>query len=497
MAAKAKEAVIALDQGSSSSRVMAFDAGGRTLAYSQKALKMSFPRPGWVEQNPLELVKSVEQALDEVLAALKPNIDLIALGLAAQRSTVILWNARTGRPVSRALSWMDGRAADRVAKDMELQEDVHIRTGLYLTPYYSGPKIRWLLENDPKLRRLCDAGDLRMGPISTYLLWKMTRGEVYAVDPAMAQRMLLLNIKTGEWDDTLLSLFGVPRSALPEIRPTTGDWGTFKRGGRTLRVRAVLGDQQAAAYGQGSGQAGLGVLNYGTGAFFLLHAGETLHRIPGILTSIAWQKENAPRSYFLEGTVHAAGTSYDWLKNSLGLLKNTASVDAACRRSRNRIFALQAIGGLGAPRWDYQTPTAWMGLSAKSRPEDIVRGVTEALAFLIADIMHAMSHAGVEIRSLRASGGLAHIRYLLQFQADILQKPILCLKEREATALGAAAMAAESVGRAWTAHLCGGGRHFKPKMAEKKARALFKGWQIYVQTQQKLAGELRALGLLG
>ncbi|MFH2203205.1 MAG: FGGY family carbohydrate kinase [Elusimicrobiota bacterium] len=493
-----KQVVVSLDQGSSSSRVLAFDSRGKAVARAQRAVKMRFPKPGWVEQDPESLVRTLETSLDEVLAELGPRTEIAAVGFAAQRSTIVLWDAKTGRPLLPAFSWMDGRAASVVAGLMDRQHDVHRRTGLYLTPYYSAPKIRWALDRDSKLRALADKGRLRIGPITTYALWKWTRGEVFAVDPAMAQRMLLFNIESGDWDDTLLALFAIPREALPEIVPTTGPWAAIRRKGRVLRLGAVMGDQQSAAYGQGGGVSGSGVLNYGTGAFFLLHTGERLHHIPGILTSVAWQRGGRRRSYFLEGTVHAAGTSYGWLKDNLGLLPDVRAVDAACRRSTQRIFALQAIGGLGAPRWDYDTPTVLMGLDSNTRPEDVVRGVTESLAFFIADIVDAIRTKGIEVRSLRASGGLASIHYLLQFQADMLRQPIVRLREQEATALGVASMAAQEAGLPWAERLCGGGRdrEFRPAMPAQEADALLKAWRLFVECQRKTAAELRALGFL-
>jgi len=477
---------------------LAFDARGKVLARAQRQVKMTFPKPGRVEQDPEALVRSLERSLDDVLGELSPGIEIVGVGLAAQRSTIILWDAKTGKPLMRALSWMDGRAAGVAAGHMSRQQEIHRRTGLYLLPYYSAPKIRWALDHNPRLRELAAKGRLRIGPVTTYVLWKLTKGEVFAVDPAMAQRMLLLNIETGEWDESLLELFGVPRAALPEVRPTTGPWAVIRRKGRSLPILAVMGDQQSAAYGQGGAVPGTGVLNYGTGAFFLLHTGTDLHHIPGILTSIAWQRGAAPRSYFLEGTVHAAGTSYDWLRENLGLLSDVRAVDAACRRSTHRLFALPTIGGLGAPRWDYDTPTALLGLELKSRPEDVVRGVTEALAFFIADIVDAIRKQGLEVRTLRASGGLARIRYLLEFQAGLLRLPIVRLREREATALGVASMAAREAGAAWADNLRGGGRdrEFKPALKAEEARRLLAGWRLFAAGQQKIAAELRGLGLL-
>lgn len=491
------QAVIALDQGSSSSRALAVDERGRVLARAQFPVKAFHPRPGFVEHDAEELARTTERALDAVLDRLPSRVEVLGLGLAAQRSTVVLWDAKTGRPAARAPSWMDGRAAALVAPLQERQKEVHERTGLYLTPYYSAPKIRWLLDHEPKARALAEEGRLRAGPVSTYLLWRLTRGAAFKSDPAMAQRTLLCGARTGAWDDAMLAMFNIPRAMLPDIVPTTGPWGELRRKRRRLPVLAVLGDQQAAALGQGGGEPGRGVLNYGTGAFFLLHTGESLPHVPGLLTSVAWQRPGRGMSYFLEGTVHAAGTSLQWLKRGLGVLKDVRSVDKACRRSTHRVWALPAIGGLGAPRWDYRTPAAFYGLASKTRSEDLVRGVVEAIAFLMADIVAAARAAGFSAEELRASGGLANIPYLLQFQSDLLGRPISRLAEGEATALGVASMAAEAAGAPWAFELRSGraDRAFKPAVERPDAERLLSGWRRFVESQQALARDLSGLGL--
>ena len=276
-----------------------------------------------------------------------------------------LWDRTTGKPAGRAPSWQDGRAAASVAPLQGRQAEVHEKTGLYLTPYYSAPKIRWFLDNVPAVRRLADEGRLLVAPVSTFLIWRLTRGAVYAADQSMAQRTLLLNLRTLEWDEDLLALFGVPRAVLPAVVPTAGDWGSFERGGRTLKILASVGDQQAAAIGLGGVAPGSSVVNYGTGAFFLHNTGTEQHRVPGLLTTVGWKLKDQPPVFLQEGTVHAAGTSFDWLRDNLGLLKKNADIDKLCRSSKQRVLALQAIGGLGAPRWDYKTKTAFFGLTRR------------------------------------------------------------------------------------------------------------------------------------
>ncbi|MEK7657272.1 MAG: FGGY family carbohydrate kinase, partial [Elusimicrobiota bacterium] len=444
----------------------------------------------------LDLARTQERALDSVLRRLPKKASVAALGITAQRSTIVLWDSKTGKPCAPALSWQDGRAAPLVAPLLDRQRFVHERTGLYLTPYYSAPKIRWLLENAPQVRDLAGSGRLRVGPISTYLLWRLTGGEVFAVDPTMAQRMLLLDIRSMAWDEELIALFGIPRESLPAILPTVGRWGTVVRGGRRIPVYACVGDQQSAAVGQGAQDTGEGVLNYGTGAFFLLHTGERAHRVPGLLTSVALTRESRAPTFFLEGTVHAAGTTYDWLRENLGILKDSKQADALCSASKaaskDTLWALPALGGLGAPRWDYTAPTVLFGLTPRTRRADIVRAMTEGLAFLVADIAAAAEAAGLRASSLKASGGLARMDYLLQFQADLLRRPIVRLRESEATAFGAATLAAERASLPWAQALrrAVADKEFSPLMPEAESLGLSGAWRVFVEGQRELAAKL-------
>ena len=497
----AAEAVLALDQGSSSTRVLAFDSKGRVLARSKFPVRTFLPRPGWVEHDPVELARTSERALDCVLQRLPSKVRVIGLGIASQRSTFVMWDSRTGRPVGRAPSWQDGRAAEGIAalqSYLRYQGEVHAKTGLYLVPYYSAPKIRYQLETLPEARRLADEGRLRIGPVSSFILWRLSGGRCFRTDPAMAQRMLLYNLRQGGWDDGLLEEFRVPRACLPEIVTTAGAWGTVECRGRRIPVLAVMGDQQSAALGQGVDEPGIGVLNYGTGAFFLFHTGESLHSLPGLLTSVAWSRAGRPCRYFLEGTVNAAGPSLRWLHENLKLLGDARGADRACRKSKNRLFALQALGGLGAPRWDPLTPTVLWGLNRHSTREDVVRAVVESIAYLISDIVVPIRSAGLEVRELRASGGLARIESLLQVQADLLQQSIARLKEQEATAMGVATLAAEEAGVSWSSSIrrIALDRTFEAKVDAASAEKRLEGWRRFVSAQQKLAVELKGLGLL-
>ncbi|MBI4387363.1 MAG: glycerol kinase [Elusimicrobia bacterium] len=493
---RAQEFIIALDQGSGSSRALAFDARGRVAARAQAPLRTFYPRPGWVEQDAEEIFRGQVKALDAVLSRLPRSARVSGLGFACQRSTVVLWDSRTGKPLCRALSWQDGRASNWTAGLGQHQGSVHEKTGLYLTAYYSAPKIRWLLDHSPAVRQAARRGRLRAGPVASYVLWRLTRGRTLAADPSLAQRMLLMDVRALQWDAQLLSLFGLSDGMLPKIMPSAGEWGVLARAGRKIPILAVLGDQQSAALALGGSELGAGVLNYGTGAFFLLNTGPQAFKVPGLLASVAWQKAGQPCHYFQEGTVHAAGTSLQWLQKNWKFIERLDRVDAMCRDSKRRVWALQAIGGLGAPRWDYSTWTAYAGLTSESTPKDIVRGVVEGIAFLIADIVSAAGSAGLDVRALRASGGLSRSRHLLQFQADLLQLPIRLGAEQEATAAGIAFLAAEGAGRPWARHLLAdrGTREFRPKMSREEASRLLAAWRLFVETQQKLSSEMRRLG---
>jgi len=494
----ASEAVIALDQGSGSSRALAFDSRGRAIARAQFPLRTFYPKPGWVEHDAEEIVRTQERALDAVLASLPRSTRVLGVGMASQRSTVILWDGKTGKPLCRALSWQDGRAAGLLQSLAIDPASIPEKTGLYLTPYYSAPKILWLADQIPKVRAARDKGRLRIAPVGSYCLWRLTRGGVWTVDPSLAQRTLLLNIRTMDWDQDLLARFGASRDFLPPLAASTGSFGFITRSGRKMPVLALLGDQQSAALGLGGEEPGAGILNYGTGAFFLLNTGTQQHRVPGLLTSVAWKRGGRPCQYLEEGTVHAAGASFEWLRQNFGLLDRLDRLDSMCRRSKNRILALQAIGGLGAPRWDYSTFTSYMGFNSASRPEDLVRGIAEGIAFLLADVVSAARSAGLEIRSVQASGGLSKADYLLQFQADLIQRDVLRVAESEATALGVASLAAQEAGAPWARSLRGrgGGRRFKPSMPPERAERLMSGWRLFVEAQQKVSAALRKLDVL-
>ncbi|MEQ1919982.1 MAG: FGGY family carbohydrate kinase, partial [Elusimicrobiota bacterium] len=310
---KTRDLLLALDQGSSSSRAVLFDLKGKIVAMAQRPVRTERLKAGWAEHDPMELAKTLEASLDAVLSKLGPKDRVLAAGLAVQRSTIVFCERGTFKPVAAAPSWMDGRAAEFVASLQERQGEVHGLSGLYATPYYSAPKIRWFLDREPRVRALADSGRLLCAPVSTFIAARLTKGAVVAADPTCAQRTLLMNLDTAAWDPGLLALFGLSAEILPSIRSSAGDWGVIERKGRKIPLLATVGDQQSAAIGLGAANEGDAVANYGTGAFLLRHTGPRPERAPGLLASAA-ATVGSLRGYYLEGTVHAAGTSFEWLK---------------------------------------------------------------------------------------------------------------------------------------------------------------------------------------
>lgn len=483
-----KPLVLALDQGSSSSRAVLFGLDGKVAASAQKPVKTVRPEAGWAQHDPEELLRSLEWALDAALAKVPAKAPILCAGLAVQRSTVVFTDRRTGKAVASAPSWMDGRAAGVVAPLQARQAEVHAKTGLYLTPYYSAPKIRWYLDHDPKVKALADAGALLAVPVSSFVASRLA-GAAPGADPTCAQRMLLMDLDAQSWDPALLALFGLDASLLPAIRPSAGEWGVIARKGRRIPLLACVGDQQSAAVGLGVDRPGGTVANYGTGAFLLRHTGADSARVPGLLTSAgpstAWSK-----AYFLEGTVHAAGTSFEWLRDNFGLMKDATKIDEAFAASKKRVFCLPAIGGLGAPRWDYVTSTAWFGMDAKTRKADLVRGTAEGLCQLVADIAAAMTAAGHPVTAARVAGGLSKSDAMMSFQAGILGATLDRRKEVEATALGAAVLAVlASGGDASRMTKAPVEKVFAPELPDAERAKLRAFWSRFVDAAQRLSRE--------
>ena len=509
MRAVGEEFIIVLDQGSSSSRALAFDLAGTVRFKASRRLAARYPSPGLAEYDAGEILKTQTESLSEVLSKLPPGAKAAALAITAQRSTVVLWDRRTGKPLCPALSWQDGRALELLSSVSLSNRLIHDATGLYKTPYYSASKIAWCLKKYPAVKKAAREGSLLVSPVAGFLLWKLSKGAVFAIDPGQAQRTLLFNIRRLEWDKRLLEAFGVPLQCLPEVRASFGDYGRIEMDGFSLPVRAMLGDQQAAMLGLGVEGESAAALNYGTGAFLLVNTGARPVKIRGLLNSVGWQSQvrsgqssgKAGRGkkslcYFTESTVNSAGTALEWLKVKFGLFDDIGDVDGMCRKSKNRLFCLPAIGGIGAPYWDFSAFTTFTGFSAGSDKYDVVRGVVEGVAFMVADSLDLMKGRGFKIEELKVSGGLSKINSLLQFQADITGAKVLRLEDTEATAAGAALAAARSAGLNPSWKIRTSSDEFLPQLGEEERQKLLKSWRAFVKAARKTSLVLRRLGAL-
>lgn len=434
--------IIALDQGSASSRALVFDEAGRTVARAARAVDTRRPAEGLAEFDAWELLKGQLDALFDVLKQIN-GADAAAIAVASQRSTVVFWDRLTGKPVAPALSWQDGRAqAEANAADLP-QDAVHQLSGLYKTPFYSAAKIAWTLRNAPAALQAAEEGRLCAGPVASYIIWHLTHGKVFACDPTLAQRTLLFNISTLNWEPRLLEAFGVRRAWLPQIKLTADDYGVFEHEGLSIPVRACVGDQQSAL--QALRVVGGGAcINYGTGAFFMRNTGGQCHFLPGLLTSVG-AVSGPGCEYLLEGPVNACGTVFAWL-NAMGFSFGMDELDALCEASLAPVQLLPALGGLGAPYWDFAATPVLAGLTPHTKKADVARGAVEGIALLLADIVFYAERYGIKSSEIKVSGGLSKSRALLQAQADILQTRLLPCAEAESTAAGAAMLAAPSAG---------------------------------------------------
>ncbi len=441
--------VLAIDQGTTGTRAFVMDRAGTLLGSAYREFRQYFPRPGQVEHDAEEIWTSVRGTVDECLrAAGRPLDRLAAVGITNQRETTVVWDRSTGRPLAPAIVWQDRRTSDRCAELKRLgHEDViRSRTGLVLDPYFSGTKLEWLLDRHPEWRDRGTAGEIAFGTIDSWLIFRLTGGEVHATDHTNASRTMLYSLDDGEWDPWLCDLFGVPQAMLPGIRPSAGDFGHTRADilGAEVPIAGVAGDQQAALYGQGCWDAGEAKNTYGTGAFLLLNAGTTRGAdVPGVLTTAACDRRGG-RAFAYEGAVLVAGAAIQWLRDGLGLLEEAAESEAMARsvESSGGVYFVPALTGLGTPWWEPDVRGTIVGLSRGTRREHLVRAAVEAMAYSTGDVLSAMTgDAGADLRSLRADGGAARNDWLMQFQADVLGVPVRRPAATELTALGAAGLA--------------------------------------------------------
>jgi glycerol kinase len=447
--------VLALDQGTSGSTALVADPEGRVVARGYAELPQYYPRPGWVEHEPEEIWATVVRAASQALAQARVSgPEIAAVGITNQRETALVWERSTGAPIHRAIVWQCRRTAelcDRLKAD-GAEPVVRERTGLVLDAYFSGTKIRWLLDHVPGARARAERGELAFGTVDSWLLWKLTGGAVHATDVSNASRTLCLNLHAVDWDDEMLRLLGVPRAVLPRVMPSAGVFGETADLGwlpRGVPVAGIAGDQQAALFGQACYAVGSAKNTYGTGCFVLLNTGTTpVTSRHGLLTTIAWRIGDAT-TYALEGSVFIAGAALQWLRDGLGVLKTAADSQAMAESVADTggVYFVPAFVGLGAPYWDMYARGTIVGLTRGTTSAHLVRAALESIAYQSRDVLEAMAaDAGPPIRALRVDGGAAANDFLCQFQADVMNVPVERPRVIETTALGAAGLAGLGVG---------------------------------------------------
>jgi glycerol kinase len=479
--------ILALDQGTTSSRALLFDQEAAIRAVAQREFEQIFPQPGWVEHDPEEIAGSqIDMAIEALSKAGAKANDVAAIGITNQRETTVVWNRDTGRPVCNAIVWQDRRTADYCE---QLRKQGHggliqQRTGLLIDAYFSASKIRWILDNVPGAKALADAEKLAFGTVDSWLIWRLTGGRLHATDVSNASRTMLFNIHSGEWDRELLDLFGVPISMMPEVRSSSEVYGEVSSvaGLEGIAIAGIAGDQQAALFGQRCTQPGLTKNTYGTGCFMLQNTGT--RAVPSsnrLVTTVAW-KIAGRTEYALEGSVFIGGAVVQWLRDGLGLIRKSEDVEALAKSvpDNGGVYFVPAFVGLGAPHWDSYARGSMFGITRGTTAGHLARAAVESIAYQVADLLDAMrGDAGAPVAELRVDGGAAANDSLMQFQSDILQVPVMRPAVTETTALGAASLAGLAVGF-WPSESdalqTGKNRRFEPKMPASQASSFRERW---------------------
>lgn len=479
-----KKIIVALDQGTSSSRAIAFDSRGVKLAESQKEFPQIFPKDGWVEHDPEQIWQSQYEVLSEVIHKVGAK-NVAALGITNQRETTIVWDAQSGKPIYNAIVWQDRRTAGYCSfLEFHLYAGmIRERTGLKIDPYFSATKLKWILDNVPEARQKAKAGDLRFGTVDSFLLWRLTVGRAHATDYSNASRTMLFNIHTLEWDKELLSLFDIPAEVLPEVYPSSHAFGTFEFEGCKIPVCSIVGDQQSALFGQLCLDKGDVKNTYGTGCFLLMNTGDKAVKSKnGLLTTIAWGLGDKV-SYALEGSVFVAGAVVQWLRDGIGIIKSSAEVEELASRVEDSagVYFVPALTGLGAPYWNPQARGTIVGLSRGTTAAHIARAALEGIAFEVMDMVKLMEmESQIAIHQLKVDGGASANGLLMQIQADLLDTQVIRPVELETTALGAAYMAGLQIGL-WKSveELQGNwqeGARFAGRMGEAERQGRIENW---------------------
>ena len=479
--------ILALDQGTTSSRAIIFDHDANVVAVGQKEYTQLYPQSGWVEHDPHKIWHSqIETAVEALAKAKLTTADIAAVGITNQRETTIIWDRVTGEPIYNAIVWQDRRTSDICNDIRQSHADlIRLKTGLEVDAYFSASKIKWLLDNVPGARQLAADDELAFGTVDTWLAWKLTNGKLHITDPSNASRTMLYNINTLDWDEELLNIFGIPHTILPEVRSSSELYGKIETPNelKGISIAGIAGDQQAALFGQACFDAGATKNTYGTGCFMLQNVGtKPIASKSRLLSTVAWQV-GGQTEYALEGSVFIGGAVIQWLRDSLGMIENSSDIEAlaASAPDNGGVYFVPAFAGLGTPHWNQEARGLIIGLTRGTGKAHIARAAVESIAFQTGDLLAAMrADSNSPLTELRVDGGATRNNALLQFQADILQMPVVRSKTAEATALGAAYLAGLAIGfwkdgselrEHWRAD-----RRFEPQIRPAKATDLIERW---------------------
>jgi len=438
--------ILSVDQGTTSCRAILFDSSGATLGLGQKEFTQSFPQPGWVEHDALEILETqIECIKSAVTNAGVQSSDIACVGITNQRETTVVWNKKTGKPIYPAIVWQCRRTQDLSTELKNESNEFRERTGLIPDAYFSGPKIKWILDNVAGAQKLAQSGELAFGTIDSWLIWNLTESKTHCTEPSNAQRSMLYNINEMRWDESLMRRLNIPAVMMPEVRPSNANFGTTSSGlvGFAAPILANLGDQQAALFGQCCFEKGMGKCTYGTGSFLLTNIGNEVKLAPGLLTTVAWHLDKQKPVYAFEGAIFIAGAAIQWLRDGLGIIESSTETEQIARSidSNEGVYFVPALVGLGSPWWNSDVRGTIVGLTRGSGRAHFVRAALEAIAYQVTDVAKTMSESGVQIKEMRVDGGVTKNEFMLQYQADLLNVNVVRSGQGESTAWGVAALA--------------------------------------------------------
>ncbi len=501
-----KEYILALDEGTTSARAIVFDRESNIHGIGQYEFTQYYPRPGWVEHNPDEIWNAQMKALKTALKMAKiGSREVVAIGVTNQRETTIIWDKKTGKPVYNAIVWQCRRTADIVERlRKEYYDMIKERTGLVPDSYFSGPKIKWLLDNIPELRRKAEKGEILFGTVDSFLIWRLSGGKVHITDYSNASRTMIFNIRKLDWDDELLEILKIPRELLPEPVPSSEVYGYTDKEvlGAEVPISGDAGDQQAALFGQACFKPGMVKCTYGTGNFALMNTGTEFYKSRNLLTTIAWGLKGKIE-YALEGSIFITGAAVQWLRDSLEIVETLIEVESLARSISNNegVYFVPAFVGLGAPYWDQYARGLIIGLTRGTKKAHIARAVLESIAYLTKDVLDEMERdSGIKVKELRVDGGATRNDFLMQFQADILGVKVIRPLIKETTALGVAYLAGlavdywrdqDEIASMWKIE-----KVFKPQMSEKVRKKYYTAWKEAVKRSLSWAKVLKDIGVI-